>query len=101
MNSYSQHQLSFLKERASTYVWWKKPIDAIKHPHLVLAQTMNLCVWDDFRALQEVFSKDELIFVLSNAEIGLFRPQSWNHWWIKLTNCCYDDIPPMATRKIG
>jgi hypothetical protein len=101
MISYTYNQLSFLKERASRYVWWKKPSEAIQHPHLVLAQMMNLCTWDDFRDLQKVFSKDELIDLLSNAEIGLFRPQSWNHWWIKLTKCRYDDIPPMPKRNLG
>jgi len=98
---FSQKQTLFLVDRTKKYVWWKTPGEAMKYPHLVLAQIMNWCTWEDYFLLQNTFSHEQLTDVLKNAEIGMFRPQSWNMWWLRLTKCEYEDIPLMPTRNLA
>jgi hypothetical protein len=59
---------------------------------------MDLCTWEDFVVLEEIFSKEELLSIMNNAKAGQFRPQSWNFWYIRL-GCKYDDIPPFPARR--
>lgn len=95
----SPEQLSFLHSRAAEYIWWKTPGEAIEFPELVLAQIMDLCTWEDFVVLEEIFSKEELLNILNNAKAGQFRPQSWNFWYTRL-GYKYDEIPPFPARRV-
>lgn len=93
-------QTNFLYFAAKQYIWWKEPEKALKHPQKVLAQVMNIGVWDDVCKMSGVFSKEELRQVLLMAEAGQFSRKSWQYWNCILTNCSIDSIPKPPTRAL-
>ena len=74
------YQLETLREFASKYIWWDSPEQAINQPARVVAQVMDIGVFDDCRILERVFGVEYLQHVLSIAEPGWFRGRSWS-WW--------------------
>ena len=95
----SSEQLLFLYSRSADYIWWKTPEEALEFPELVLAQVMDLCTWEDFVVVMEIFSKEELLDILSNAIAGQFRPQTWNFWYARL-GYKSNEIPPYPARRV-
>ena len=90
----SELQTAFLLEMAKKYIWWKKPEESILHPRRILAQIMNLGVWDDWCAMSEWFTLKDLADILRSAEAGQFSGRSWHFW----ANRLLGEIPPMPTR---
>jgi hypothetical protein len=88
-------QRAFLFDMAKRYIWWKTPDEAILHPQRVLAQVMNIGVWDDLCKLDTLFPRQELIDVLERAEIGQFNARSWHFWHCRLLD---GEVPPMPER---
>ena len=89
-------RVEFLSNMSKKYIWWKTPEEALVYPQSVLAQIMNIGVWDDLCLLVCEYSKEELIEVLKNAEIGQFNPRSWHFWCYKLIGY----VSPMPQRVI-
>ncbi len=89
-------QQDFLMEAAGRYVWWQTPEEALVRPQRLLAQIMNLGVWDDWVRLVELFPREALVDVLTRAEIGQFSVRSWSFWHCRLT----DEVPPMPRRGV-
>ena len=73
--------LACLRRLASSYVWWKTPEEAMRFPHRVAAQVMNLGAWEDLTDLVESAGEDYWHYRLGLAEYGA-KP-----------------VPPMPVRK--
>lgn len=92
---------AFLKKMASKYVWFKTPDTALELPHRVIAQVMDLGIWEDLLKLENFFGKATLRKVLRTAEIGQFRPKSWHFWHYRLGLAEVGKVPPMPRRKLS
>jgi hypothetical protein len=88
---------AFLLHAAERYIWWETTNITLAYPQRIIAQVMNIGVWDDMCKLVELFSPRELKSVLKDAEIGQFNERSWNFWHLRLT----DETPPMPKRVLS
>ena len=93
---FSPPQLEFLS-RMSSYIWWKTRDEAMEYPQRILAQLMDMGTLEDTRELEKLFSPDELMEVLNEAEAGQFRPRSWSFWHCRITG---EEAPAMPVRKL-
>lgn len=93
----TKEQDAFLNYSAGRYIWWKTVAEAKEYPQMILAQVMNIGVWDDMCELVRLFSESELRNVLVNAEIGQLNERSWHFWHNRLSN----EIPPMPQRILS
>jgi hypothetical protein len=93
--------LACLRRLASSYVWWKTPEEAMRFPHRVAAQVMNLGAWEDLTDLVESAGEDYLRGVLRHAEAGQLDKRSWHYWHYRLGLAEYGakPVPPMPVRK--
>lgn len=73
----------------------------MKRPDRLIAQVMDIGIWEDVCSLAELVSKRVLLTVLRNAEAGQFSPRSWHYWWYYLTDIDIDEVPPMPERTFG
>lgn len=90
----------FLRDMAACYIWWKTPDHALAHPQRILAQVMNLGLWEDICTLARIFTANELRAVLCSAEAGQFNGRSWAFWHCKLTDCAPQNIPSLPERHL-
>lgn len=88
-------QTEFLTNMAVKYIWWETPEEAIAHPRRILVQVMEIGVWDDLCVLVSLFSNEDLLEALLNAEAGQFRPRSWHFWCYRLIG----HVQPMPERE--
>jgi hypothetical protein len=93
--------IDLLKRLAVKYVWWKTPDDAIRFPHHVAAQVMNIGDYDDVQALVASVGDDYLRDVLSHSEIGQFNARSWTYWHYRLGLALPGQVPPLPKRKVA
>ena len=93
----SEAQKEFLIDSARRYIWWETADTAISHPEKILAQVMNIGVWDDICKLVELFPEQDLLDVLHSAEIGQFNERSWYFWHNRMSA----EIPPMPRRILS
>ena len=92
----NEAQKTFLANAARRYIWWETANNAMAYPQRILAQVMNIGVWDDVCKLVELFHEKDLINVLDTAEIGQFNERSWHFWH----NCFTEKVPPMPKRVL-
>ena len=92
-------QKDFLRCAAQKYIWWKTPDEAVIYPQRVLAQVMNIGIWEDLCKLSQNFNKEELLDVLQNAEAGQFNSRSWHFWHYRLTDCAVGEVPALPVRR--
>jgi len=90
----NEAQKVFLANAAQRYIWWETANYAIVNPQKILAQVMNIGVWDDICKLVELFHEKDLIEVLNMADIGQFNERSWHFWHNRFT----DKVPSMPKR---
>ena len=69
----------------------------MEYPQRILAQLMDMGTLEDTRELEKLFSPDELMEVLKEAEAGQFRPRSWSFWHCRITG---EEAPAMPVRKL-
>jgi hypothetical protein len=100
MDKIDDRTSSELERLAGKYIWWKAPVEAVKAPERVLAQVMDIGVWQDMFLIRDLFGEEILRAVLRNAEAGWFRGRSW-HYWHYVLGLAKDssDIPPLPTRR--
>ncbi|MDR3333121.1 MAG: hypothetical protein LBT08_10890 [Synergistaceae bacterium] len=89
-------QKTFLLHAARRYIWWETTNGAMAYPQKILAQVMNIGVWNDMCKLVELFPPQELLNVLDKAEIGQFNEKSWHFWHNRLS----EKIPSMPKRVL-
>ena len=90
-----------LKPFAARYVWWKPPDEAVRFPHRVVAQVMDIGDFFDVQRLAELVGEDYLQHVLVNAEAGTFSPRSWAYWHYRLGLSQPGGVPPMPERRVA
>lgn len=90
---------NFLR-KASRYIWWKNTEEALLYPQRILAQVMNIGLWEDLCELVRLFSQQQLIEVLQHAEIGQFNERSWAFWHYRLCACPLHGVPRMPQRVL-
>ena len=91
---------AFLMELARRYIWWLTPQEAIEYPARVVAQVMNIGVFQDSARLAEAVGQEGLRTVLHQAEAGQFNARSWHYWHYRLGLAEPGQVPPLPVRRI-
>ena len=91
---------ALLTALAGKYVWWLTPAEAMELPARVVAQVMNIGVFEDVRIMAETLGDDCLRSVLQHAEAGQFNNRSWAYWHYRLGLAEPDQVPPQPIRRI-
>lgn len=96
----SQEQEKFIRKLKYLF-WWENEDEFLQHPEQTLAHAMDMFRQEDWLLIEELFPKDVLQKVLSNASMGDFQPPGWVFWHVRLYGVLDDDlIPPMPQRRI-
>lgn len=95
-----QVQDELLQELARKYIWWKSPDDAMRTPHRIVAQVMNLGDYSDAQRLASELGDEALREVLIHAEPGQFEKRSWTYWHYRLGLADLGSVPPLPTRTL-
>lgn len=91
---------ALLAEFARRYIWWLSPEEALEFPVRVVAQVMNIGVFQDAARLAEAVGDDGLRAVLRQAEAGQFNARSWHYWHYRLGLAAPGQVPPLPVRRI-
>ena len=86
---------------ARKYIWWQAPDTAIRSPHRVISQVMNLGTFEDVQALLQEVGEAEFKQTLREARPGEFSERAWHYWHLVLGVAQPDTIPPMPVRRFG
>lgn len=89
-----------LRGMARKYVWWLSPADALKRPHLVAAQVMDLGDYDDVVRMESALGRQALAVALREAGPGRFSAPSWAFWHYRLGLVRPGRVPPPPKRAI-
>lgn len=85
------------KELERKFFWWE-PIGPEPRSHArILAQAMNLALFDDIRFLEQTLGPARLAEAMLEAEPGWFSDRSWELWRGRLslaTGWTIPDAPP-------
>ena len=90
----------FLRRMAGKYVWWLSSAAAVKRPHLVTSQIMELGDYGDVVRMESVLGRDALAAALRRAEPGRFSAPSWTFWHYRLGLARSGRVPPLPKRVI-
>ena len=91
---------ALLTELARRYIWWLTPEEAMDYPARVVAQIMNIGIFQDAARLVEAVGEDGLRAVLRQAEAGQFNARSWHYWHYRLGLAEPGQVPPLPVRRI-
>jgi len=86
---------------ARKYIWWQAPDTAIRSPHRIISQVMNLGTFEDVQALLQEVGETQFKQTLREARPGEFSERSWHYWHLVLGVTQPDAIPPMPVRRFG
>ena len=100
LRNLSQEQKDFLQSCYITYNWWQPVKDIMNFPELLVAKIMDFGGLKDIQTLLNLFTKNYLIKVLSNACVGQFCAKSWYFWHLYLLKINYNDIPSLPTKRV-
>jgi len=90
-----------LKELAAKYIWWKTPEEALRTPHRIAAQVMDIGDYDDVQRLADTMGDAYLRRVIAHVEPGQLNERSWNYWHHRLGLTKRGRVPAMPKRKFG
>lgn len=91
---------TLLRTDAARYIWWETPDEAMRRPHRVIAQVMNIGDLEDVQSLLQLVGGDAFRDILAKAEPGWFNERSWHYWHFALGVCQpSDSVPPMPMRR--
>ena len=91
-----------LKPYARRYIWWQTPEEAVRDPHRLMAQVMDIGTFEDARDLIRLVGETRLREVLEQSQAGWLRPCSWSYWHYRLGLAeTEQDIPPLPERRIS
>jgi hypothetical protein len=85
---------------AAKYVWWLSAEESMEFPARVIAQVMNIGVFDDVGRLLDSIGEDGLRTVLQQAEAGQFNGRSWHYWHYRLGLAEPNLVPPLPIKHI-
>ena len=92
---------AILQPYARKYIWWKTPDEAVRFPHRIIAQVMNIGTFDDVQALCSQIGEAPLRSVVLNAEAGEFNARSWHYWHYRLGLAKLGEVPGLPVRKLA
>lgn len=84
---------------AGKYIWWLNPAEAMEYPARVVAQVMNIGIFNDVRQMATALGDDCLRSVLQHSGAGQFNERSWAYWHYRLGLAEPDQVPPMPVRR--
>jgi hypothetical protein len=99
VGSLQQHG-KLLYDLAGQYIWWLTAEEAMRYPARVVAQVMNIGVFDDVKRLTDALGEQCLKEIVLGAEAGQFNDRSWHYWNHRLGLAEYDKVPPPPVRII-
>lgn len=94
-----QHR-DLLLRLAGKYIWWLSAEEAMEYPSRVVAQVMNIGVFDDVTRLLDAIGEDCFRLTLQQAEAGQFNGMSWHYWHYRLRLAQPNHVPPLPVRYI-
>jgi hypothetical protein len=90
---------ALVSELERKYFWWE-PVGVGPRSHArILAQAMNLAMFEDVRRLENVLDPDLLAETMLKAEPGWFDERSWEFWRGRLTHVTGRSIPLAPPRR--
>jgi len=89
-----------LRRMARKYVWWLRPVEALKQPSRVVSQVMELGDHDDVCRLEAALGRKALVAALLQAEPGRFSRPSWAYWHYRLRLARPGAVPALPGRVI-
>ena len=81
------------------YLWWKPGDGKPFSEDRIIAQTMNLGIYDDILLLEETVGRTRLVEVMSRAEPGWLNDRSWEFWRGRLSFTTGAAIAKEAPRR--
>jgi hypothetical protein len=79
------------------FFWWE-PVGSAPRTHArILAQAMNLALFDDIRRLEKTLGPECLAHTMLEAQPGWFDKRSWELWrgrLSRMTDIAIPDTPP-------
>jgi len=90
----------FLRRMAGKYVWWLSPAAAVKRPHLVTSQVMELGDYEDVVRMESALGREAIVAALREAEPGRFSVPSWTFWHYRLGLARPGRAPRLPKRAI-
>ncbi len=94
---YSEQELRGMAQ-FTHYIWWKTPEETLQFPDRLVAQVMNIGIYEDVCHLVALIGEEKMRHVLEKAEIGQFSKRSWAYWHYRLTDIKLGEVPPMPKR---
>ena len=88
---------ALLAEFASRYIWWRDAEPPSEDR--IIAQVMNLGIYDDVRRLEAAYASEVLHAVMLRAQPGWISPRSWNFWRARLSGAAREAIPEAPPRR--
>lgn len=77
---------------ASRLIWWQSASETLLTPERLIAQAMAIGTSDDTSLVRSVFGDDAMRQVLASSPAGVFGPQAWDYWHLRLG---YAQTPPL------
>ena len=85
---------------AKRYIWWLPPEESLAAPLRVVAQVMDIGIWEDCNAIRGYFGVAAMKNAMKHASPGWFRPRSWFFWHYRLNLTPWgSEPPPMPIRS--
>jgi hypothetical protein len=78
---------------ARKYIWWEAPATAVRNPHRVIAQVMNIGTFEDVQALLRQVGRAQFEAALRDARPGEFSERSWHYWHLVFGAAGLDSVP--------
>jgi len=99
------HSLSadLASELEQKFFWWES-VSGPRSDDRILAQAMDLALFDDVRRLEKMVGPSRLVEVMRKAEPGWISERSWEFWRGRLTRATgarIADVPPQRSFDAG
>lgn len=86
---------------AKRYIWWQAQEEALRTPHRLIAQVMDLGTLQDLAELRRLVDDDTLRQVLAEASPGEFSDRSWHFWHQVLGGEELVEVPVLPQRHVA
>jgi hypothetical protein len=83
---------------ARRYIWWQAPEEALRAPHRLIAQVMDLGTLGDIASLRQLAGDGAMRQALAEAAAGEFSDRSWHFWHQMLGDGELVAVPPLPAR---
>lgn len=98
-NKGSQDNTELLLRLAEKYIWWKTPEETITWPRRLIAQVMDIGIWEDILNIEDQLGQDALRDVITHTEAGWFHIKAWHFWHYRLELAKVGEVPPLPVRR--